>query len=1545
MRHARHSWPAALIAAAVLSACTDEPEIEVVGDVLDLRDVVGDAAARNACTGLWPLQFEGSGASPGDACGPCGDGALVCSGPDDLTCIGASIENGCGACTTLPFQPGSTCGTCSLGTAVCTDEGGVECAGDRATNACGGCGVLAVAPETECGTEREPASWRCVDLDEVRCVRDDANACGGETTLEGAVGDSCGACGLGVLGCEGTDAFVCRGDERGLNACGGCAPLEAAPDTPCGECGGTWACDGEAVACSIERNACGGCGDLSGVPGDACEGGILACEIGGDVSCVDPSLNACGGPATLDNPPGSPCGECGDGQYICSGPDTTACVGDTATRNSCDTCSILPGEPGTPCGSRGTWVCDAGTTVCSVDIGLNACGGTDTLDSPIGVSCGLCGSGVTVCAGANAVRCDGEDDPSIYVYWRDGDDDTFGAGDPFTSCEPVTGYVQNDEDCDDTSDQFYPGAPEDECLGTADFNCDGTVLYTDADNDGSPACLDCDDNDRRRVPAGTEVCDDIDNDCDSEVDEGIGRLWYRDVDGDGWGVEDDTVRLCDRPDGYVARVGDCEDDEANNYPGNAEVCDDIDNDCDTLADGDTAIDRQAWFPDRDEDGFASSAATAIFACDAPEGHITTVGDCNDDDFEIKPGASEYCDLEDNNCNGNVDELALDREFLQPDVDLDGFGGFVPVLACPGPGYVSDSSDCNDGNATVYPGAFDRVADGVDQDCDGLEVCLFDVDGDSFVGDFDLLVETSITSCEGTSACPDGVTPYRGDGLCELATGDNPLVDCDDADPLRSPAATEQIGDSFDSDCDGTEICLPDFDDDGYLALDGVNVSVDADCYDSTEGTIADQPGDCNDFNATTSPTSTEFAGDLVDSNCDGLELCYIDADNDLHRLTTTSLINDVNCTRSGFEPASSPADDCDDTNPLTYPGATEIIANGVDNTCDGQEICYVDSDRDGWPRNVTQLTTSVTCPTNLSFARNPATPGDAIDIEVTWCDEVDNFGDLRRPDATDLPDLNAFDSNCDYYDGNAGSNVVSTGSGWLRGSGTDLYVEVTADAATNGLRLAAAYAAAPANGNVLFPVGDYQLAGTISLRSGVGLHGGYSTAANIDGVTGSEPFSGRYFGQSVVGPPSGSYGADTTALRNSIVRATATASTALLGSSVSSTTALSGMRIIGGTRSGSDSQPSIAVRLVSSPGVSITQVAVVAGNGAAGSNGSGGVSRSFESNQNGSSRSGGWSSCGGGGGGYGATGNDSACSFGGDSVSCPGFSYYSPTSGGAGSGGGAGGARATTSNTGDKCDAECDAGDLTGNATSGSAGFNGTNGACGSSGGSASAATAGTISGGTWVGSSGGSGAGGTPGGGGGGGGGGGYYCARDAGGFVCGNSGSHDYAGGAGGGGGAGGCGGGGGQGGGQGGASIAILLSSSAITITGARIELGRGGAGGNAGSGGTGSAGGAGAGGVSGGSGCPNGACRAAGDGALGGTGGDGGGGAGGAAGNGGPAIGIAHVGGTPTVTSPTYSGGTAGGPGARGNGASGGDAFCAAGAGATGVNGAVANIQAF
>ncbi|MEM6928192.1 MAG: putative metal-binding motif-containing protein, partial [Myxococcota bacterium] len=264
------------------------------------------------------------------------------------------------------------------------------------------------------------------------------------------------------------------------------------------------------------------------------------------------------------------------------------------------------------------------------------------------------------------------------------------------------------------------------------MDCDGAVdeevvdlptWYADADEDtfGNPevasvGCAspdgfvavgtDCDDNDAAIYPGAAEYCADaIDNDCDGSVDEADAvdaPIWYADTDRDGFGDPATAVRACTTPTGHVADDTDCDDTSDTIFPGAPEVCDTIDNDCDTAIDEEGAIGTVRWFRDGDGDGYGTPD-TSVLECSAPAGYVADDTDCNDGDRDLSPATQWHYDS-----------------------DGDGFGvTATTVVQCASPGsdYSRTDGDCQPDDPDSYPGAPERcvdgaVADAIDNDCDG-----------------------------------------------------------------------------------------------------------------------------------------------------------------------------------------------------------------------------------------------------------------------------------------------------------------------------------------------------------------------------------------------------------------------------------------------------------------------------------------------------------------------------------------------------------------------------------------------------------------------------------------------------------------------------------------------------------------------------------------------------------------------------------------------------------------------------------------------------------
>ena len=597
-----------------------------------------------------------------------------------------------------------------------------------------------------------------------------------------------------------------------------------------------------------------------------------------------------------------------------------------------------------------------------------------------------------VCNGIDD-NCNGQVDEgcgTTTTYYRDADSDGF--GDPNVSTQattPPAGYVSNNTDCDDTRSSVYPGATE-LCNGIDD-NCNGQVdegvkstFYLDADGDGygtaassTQACTapagyvnnstDCDDSKASVYPGAAEVCNGIDDNCNGQIDEGVKTTFYRDADGDGYGTAATSTQACTAPAGYVNNNSDCDDTKASVHPGATELCNGIDDDCDNQVDEGTA--NTTYYKDGDGDGYGNASISTL-ACVAPTGYVSNNTDCNDASASIHPGATELCNGVDDNCNGQIDEGASNNTFYK-DADADGYGNpNISTQACTAPiGFVTNNTDCNDGRASVHPGATE-LCNGVDDDCDGQ-------------------VDEGVKSTFYRDADRDGYgNPNISIQACTAPTGYvNNNTDCNDGNANIRPGAAEQCN-GIDDNCNGQIdegvrlTFYRDADRDGY----GNAASSVQSCIIAPAGYVSNKT-DCNDNNPRVHPAATEICNG-IDDDCDGQvdegvrATFYRDADGDGYGTATTST---QACTApSGYVSNST---DCNDANVSVHPGAFEVCNNNIDEDCDGQvdegcntstnQICAFDEDFYGSLNTTCVVGTQITSKQIMQAAVD-AQPNDSV---------------------------------------------------------------------------------------------------------------------------------------------------------------------------------------------------------------------------------------------------------------------------------------------------------------------------------------------------------------------------------------------------------------------------------------------------------------------------------------------------------------------------------------------------------------------------------------
>jgi len=179
---------------------------------------------------------------------------------------------------------------------------------------------------------------------------------------------------------------------------------------------------------------------------------------------------------------------------------------------------------------------------------------------------------------------------------------------------------------------------------------------------------------------------------------------------------------------------------------------------------------QEYYWDGDGDGYGRTNVPLVH-CEgaAPSGYAVEPGDCNDNDADQHPGAVEYCNQIDDDCDGTVDEEALPLE-LYPDADGDGyysqaeFESGETLLGCiPAEGWAAEPGDCRPEDPAVNPG--------VEETCNG-----FDDNCDSDIDEF--------------------VRPRCGEGWCVREAVGCDSENCTPGEPR------EEVCNFFDDDCDG-----------------------------------------------------------------------------------------------------------------------------------------------------------------------------------------------------------------------------------------------------------------------------------------------------------------------------------------------------------------------------------------------------------------------------------------------------------------------------------------------------------------------------------------------------------------------------------------------------------------------------------------------------------------------------------------------------------------------------------------------------------------------
>lgn len=605
-----------------------------------------------------------------------------------------------------------------------------------------------------------------------------------------------------------------------------------------------------------------------------------------------------------------------------------------------------------------------------------------------------------------------------------------------------------------------------------------SMWYLDADNDGyflsdSLACAaptanytstmgilgDCDDNQSGINAAAAEICDEIDNDCDEEIDEFVQNTYFLDADADGFGDVNVSTLSCTSVLGYVSNSDDCDD-------------------------------ALLLYLDSDGDSYGSQI---LAAC----GELTN-NDCNDSNINIYPGAFEFCENNiDENCDGTDDvclgipgctnTLACNFDpqaqsdngscsfaiLWYLDADADGWASDT-TTSCVQPSVNHTSAglildDCNDNDASINAGATELCGNGIDENCDEVdEICIVlgctDADACNF----------NPAANEDDSTCTYAVTWYLdadADGFAVSTMTDCaqpnasytatvlPLTDCNDSDALINSAAIEVCGNDMDEDCSGTiESCAivgctdalacnyePAATEDDNSCTYPIMwyLDLDQDGFASDTLLSCSQPGpeftdivipvtDCDDLNPSVSPVSSEVCGNGIDDDCiNGDAVCVIEGCTDLSacNFNPDATVNDSTCFYSttwyldadgdgyysesvdscfapagGYTSTEGISGDCNDSDASINASEMEICNDGLDNNCNGMvdettgSTWYADEDADTFGNPAID---SVSCDMPVGFVLN--------DLDCNDADATIN------PDGTEICG-NGIDEDCNGED-------------------------------------------------------------------------------------------------------------------------------------------------------------------------------------------------------------------------------------------------------------------------------------------------------------------------------------------------------------------------------------------------------------------------------------------------------------------------------------------------------------------------------------------------
>ena len=273
-------------------------------------------------------------------------------------------------------------------------------------------------------------------------------------------------------------------------------------------------------------------------------------------------------------------------------------------------------------------------------------------------------------------------------------------------CIPAGERCDNsDNDCDGRIDEdFQIGA---ECMAVQG-GCTAQGMWTCSADGLGADCI------AESFAAEDEICDERDNDCDGNVDETF--ILARDLNNCGaCGARcelDNAVHDCV---GGLCVIQSCLEGFSDVNESDADGCE-----CQIREGGEACNEL-----DDDCDGSIDEGLNLGAPCTAGDGVCQSVGElsCNESgevscNAAVIPPSVEICNGFDDDCDGSIDE----------DFDEDRDGAIrCPEIDCSAPcpdevdcEIVCTNFDCNDQQPDIGPSAVEICADGIDQNCDGVD---------------------------------------------------------------------------------------------------------------------------------------------------------------------------------------------------------------------------------------------------------------------------------------------------------------------------------------------------------------------------------------------------------------------------------------------------------------------------------------------------------------------------------------------------------------------------------------------------------------------------------------------------------------------------------------------------------------------------------------------------------------------------------------------------------------------------------------------------------